>query len=49
MNFEDRLANIESLLLVLVERQQVKEWCRLGRIHAEKILVFERKSNACNI
>jgi len=56
MNLEDRLSNIESLLLVLVERQQQKEWyevdefarvvgkapftcrewCRLGRINAEK-------------
>jgi hypothetical protein len=56
MNLEDRLANIENLLLVLVERQQPKEWyeveefarivckapftcrewCRQGRIHAEK-------------
>jgi len=56
MTVEDRLANIENLLLVLVERQQqkewyeveefgrivgkapftVREWCRLGRIHAEK-------------
>ena len=26
MNLEDRLANIENLLLVLVERQQVREW-----------------------
>lgn len=53
---EDRLANIENLLLVLVEREQrkewyeveefarltskaaftVREWCRLGRIRAEK-------------
>ncbi len=56
MTVEDRLANIENLLLVLVERQQQKEWyeveefaritrkapftcreyCRQGRIHAEK-------------
>lgn len=56
MTLEERLSNIESLLLVLVEKQQVKdwyeidefarlvgkapftcrEWCRLGRLHAEK-------------
>ena len=56
MTVEDRLANIENLLLVLVERQQQKdwyevdefarivgkapftcrEWCRQGRINAEK-------------
>ncbi len=56
MTVEDRLSNIESLLLVLVERQQVREWyeveqfavlvgkapftvrewCRLGRLKAEK-------------
>jgi len=56
MNLEERLSNIEELLLVLVERQQQKEWyeveefartvgkapftcrewCRLGRIKAEK-------------
>jgi len=56
MTVEDRLANIENLLLVLIERQQqkewyeveefarivgkasftVREWCRLGRIKAEK-------------
>ena len=56
MNLEDRLSSIEELLLVLVERQQQKdwyeveefarivgkapftcrEWCRLGRINAEK-------------
>ena len=53
---EDRLSKIESLLVVLVERQQfhdwydidefarlvekapftVREWARLGRIHANK-------------
>ncbi len=56
MTVEERLAKIEELLIVLVERQTVKEWyttqevsrlvgkaeftvrewCRLGRIHAEK-------------
>ena len=56
MNVEERLEKIESLLVVLVERQQVREWysveefariagrseftcrewCRHGRIHAEK-------------
>ena len=56
MNLEDRLSNIEGLLLVLVERQHVREWyeveqfavlvgkapftvrewCRLGRLKAEK-------------
>jgi hypothetical protein len=53
---EDRLERIENLLMVLVERQQVRdwyeveqfatavgksaftvrEWCRLGRVHASK-------------
>ena len=56
MTLEDRLEKIESMLVVLVERQQVREWysveefarivgrseftcrewCRHGRIHAEK-------------
>jgi Helix-turn-helix domain len=56
LNIEEKLARIEALLVVLVERQQVREfysteefaqlvgkaeftvreWCRLGRIHAEK-------------
>ena len=56
MTIEERLAKIEALLAVLVERQQVREWysveefapllgkaaftvrewCRLGRVHAEK-------------
>jgi hypothetical protein len=56
MTVEERLEKIESLLAVLVERQQVREWyctdefarivgkaeftvrewCRLGRVHAEK-------------
>ena len=56
MTVEQRLEQIESLLVVLVERQQVKEWyttnefakavgkaeftireyCRLGRLRAEK-------------
>ncbi len=56
MTVEERLDKIEELLLVLVERQQVRdwytteqvaqlvkkaeftvrEWCRLGRIRAEK-------------
>jgi len=56
MSLEQRLDKIEQLLLVLVERQQVREWystaefaravgkaeftirqyCRLGRLHAEK-------------
>ena len=56
MNVEERLEKIESLLVILVERQQVREWysveefaritgrseftcrewCRHGRIHAEK-------------
>ena len=55
-NLEERLEKIESMLAVLVERQQVREWysveefarivgrseftcrewCRHGRIHAEK-------------
>ncbi len=58
MTLEERLEKIEALLVVLVERQQVKEfyeieefarvvgkscftcreWCRLGRINAEKKL-----------
>jgi hypothetical protein len=58
MTLEERLEKIEALLVVLVERQQAKEfyeieefaravgkscftcreWCRLGRIHAEKKL-----------
>jgi hypothetical protein len=56
MSLEERLDKIEKLLLVLVERQQVREyysveefarivgraeftcreWCRRGRINAEK-------------
>jgi hypothetical protein len=56
MNLEERLENIESMLVVLVERQQVRDWyttqefaqavgkaeitireyCRLGRLRAEK-------------
>jgi hypothetical protein len=56
MTLDDRLERIESLLSVLVERQQVRdwysveefarivhradftcrEWCRLGRIRAQK-------------
>lgn len=56
MTVEERLKKIESLLAVLVERQQVREWystdeiaavvgkseftvrewCRLGRIQAQK-------------
>jgi hypothetical protein len=56
MSIEERLNRIESLLAVLVERQQVRdwystdefarqvgkaeftvrEWCRLGRVRAEK-------------
>jgi hypothetical protein len=56
MTLEERLENIEAMLVVLVERQQVREWyttqefaqtvgkaeftvrewCRLGRVHAEK-------------
>jgi hypothetical protein len=56
MTLEDRLEKIETLLMALVERQQVKdwysveefarivrraeftcrEWCRHGRIRAEK-------------
>jgi len=58
MTLEERLERIESMLVVLVERQQVREWytveelarllgkaeftvrewCRHGRIHAEKQL-----------
>ncbi len=58
MTLEERLVNIEAMLVVLVERQTVKdfyeieefarivrkapfttrEWCRLGRIRAEKKL-----------
>jgi hypothetical protein len=58
MTVEDRLEKIEEMLVVLVERQTVKdfykieefaklvgkscftcrEWCRLGRIRAEKKL-----------
>jgi hypothetical protein len=58
MTLEERLENIEAMLVVLVERQTVKafyeveefaklvgkscftcrEWCRLGRIRAEKKL-----------
>lgn len=58
MTVEERLAKIEAMLVVLVERQQVREWysveefaqilgkaeftvrewCRLGRIRAEKQL-----------
>jgi DNA-directed RNA polymerase specialized sigma24 family protein len=58
MTVEERLERIESMLVVLVERQQVREWysveefaqilgkaeftvrewCRLGRVHAEKRL-----------
>ena len=58
MTLEERLEKIESMLGVLVERQQVREWysveefarivrkapfttrewCRLGRIRAEKKL-----------
>ncbi|QJW98495.1 hypothetical protein [Frigoriglobus tundricola] len=58
MTLEERLERIESMLVVLVERQQVREWysveefagllakaeftvrewCRLGRIRAEKRL-----------
>lgn len=56
MTVEERLEKIESLLVVLVERQQVRDWytteefarvvgkaeftireyCRLGRLNAEK-------------
>lgn len=56
MTFEQRLENIETILAVLVERQQAREWystrefarvvgkaeftireyCRLGRLRAEK-------------
>ncbi len=56
MTLEERLERMEALLLVLVGRQQVREWyttyefaravgkaeftireyCRLGRLHAEK-------------
>jgi len=58
MTLEQRLEKIEAMLVVLVERQQVRdwytteefaravgkaeftvrEWCRLGRIRAEKRL-----------
>jgi hypothetical protein len=58
MSVEERLDNIEAMLVVLVERQKVKdhyeieefavlvgksnftvrEWCRLGRIRADKKL-----------
>jgi len=58
MSLEERLESIEALLIVLVERQKVKdfyeieefaklvgkscftcrEWCRLGRIRADKKL-----------
>ncbi|VTR92879.1 Uncharacterized protein OS=Singulisphaera acidiphila (strain ATCC BAA-1392 / DSM 18658 / VKM B-2454 / MOB10) GN=Sinac_2054 PE=4 SV=1 [Gemmata massiliana] len=58
MTVEERLENIEAMLVVLVERQQVREWysveefarivgraeftcrewCRLGRVRAEKRL-----------
>jgi Helix-turn-helix domain len=58
MTLDERLEKIESLLVVLVERQQtkewytteqaaeflgkaeftVREWCRLGRLKAEKAL-----------
>src|SRR5437870_3557659 len=58
MNVEERLDKIEAMLVVLVERQTIKdfyeieefarivgkscftcrEWCRLGRIRAEKKL-----------
>jgi hypothetical protein len=58
MTVEERLEKIESMLLVLVERQKVKdyyeveefaklvgkscftcrEWCRLGRVRADKKL-----------
>ena len=56
MTLEERLQSIEAMLVVLVERQQVREWytthefartvgtaeftireyCRLGRLRAEK-------------
>jgi hypothetical protein len=56
MSVEERLNNIEAMLVILVDRQKVKEyytveefaaqvgrecytvreWCRLGRINAEK-------------
>jgi predicted site-specific integrase-resolvase len=56
MTLEERLQNIEAMLVVLVERQQAREWytthefartvgkaeftireyCRLGRLRAEK-------------
>ena len=56
MTLEERIQNIEAMLIVLVERQQVREWytthefartvgkaeftireyCRLGRLRAEK-------------
>jgi len=58
MNLQERLERIESMLVLLVERQTIKdfyeveefarlvgkscftcrEWCRLGRIRAEKKL-----------
>jgi hypothetical protein len=58
MSVDERLENIEAMLIVLVERQKVKEyyeieefakmvgkscftcreWCRLGRIRADKKL-----------
>ena len=58
MSVEERLDNIEAMLVTLVKRQTVKdfyeieefakivgkscftcrEWCRLGRIHADKKL-----------
>jgi hypothetical protein len=58
MTVEERLQKIEAMLVVLVERQQVREWysteefarlagkaeftvrewCRLGRVRAEKRL-----------
>ena len=58
MSLEERLDSIEAMLVILVERQKVKdfyeieefakivgkscftcrEWCRLGRIHADKKL-----------
>jgi len=58
MTLDERLEKIESLLVVLVERQQVREWhttdqvaqllgkaeftvrewCRLGRLKAEKAM-----------
>jgi hypothetical protein len=58
MSLEERLDSIEAMLVILVERQKVKdfyeieefakivgkscftcrEWCRLGRVHADKKL-----------